>query len=116
MNECGQTDHSGQVAAGVLRSPRGVADDLEGLEAELGAETEERGENAARRLSMRTDGRRGEQATEAEPLLGPRVLTSLPSISKPSVGRVPRGRAGLSPTCWQSTVTETLTWLTDRWT
>lgn len=41
--------------------------------------------------------------TAADPLWGPRVLTSLPSISKPSVGNVPKGRAGLSPTRWQST-------------
>lgn len=52
--------------------------------------------------------------TGAEPLLGPRVFTSFPSISKPSVGRAPSGRAGLSPTCSQSTYRETLTWLTDR--
>lgn len=67
-------------------------------------------------VTRRSDGRHGGQATDAEPLLGPRVFTSLPSISKPSVGKVPRGRAGLSPTCWQSTERETLTWLTDRWT
>lgn len=53
--------------------------------------------------------------TAAEPLRGPRVLTSLPSISKPSVGMFPRGRAGLSPTLWQSTDKDTLTWLMDRW-
>lgn len=54
--------------------------------------------------------------TGAEPLFGPLVFTSFPSISKPSVGRLPSGRADLSPTCWQSTDRETLTWLTDRWT
>ncbi len=53
--------------------------------------------------------------TVADPLWGPRVLTSLPNISKPSVGKVPRGRAGLSPTRWQSTDRDTLTWLTDKW-
>ncbi len=56
------------------------------------------------------------KSTGADPLLGPLVFTSFPSISKPSVGRLPRGRAGLSPTCWQSTDRDTLTWLTDRWT
>lgn len=55
-------------------------------------------------------------STDADPLLGPRVFTSLPRISKPLVGRLPSGRAGLSPTCWQSTDRDTLTWLTDRWT
>lgn len=47
--------------------------------------------------------------TAADPLLGPRVFISLPNISKPSVGKVPRGRAGLSPTRWQSTDRDTLT-------
>lgn len=55
-------------------------------------------------------------STGADPLFGPLVFTSFPSISKPSVGRLPSGRAGLSPTRWQSTDRDTLTWLTDRWT
>lgn len=54
--------------------------------------------------------------TGADPLLAPLGFTTFPSISKPSVGRLPSGRADLSPTGWQSTDRDTLTWLTDRWT
>lgn len=57
---------------------------------------------------------RGETLTGADPLFAP-LLTSSPSVWKPSVGRFPSGRAALSPTCWQSTDRDTLSWLTDRW-
>lgn len=59
---------------------------------------------------------RNNDITGADPLLGPLVFTNFPSISKPSVGKFPSGRADLSLTCWQSTERDTLTWLTDRWT
>lgn len=65
---------------------------------------------------FKSDEQNRRNSTGADPLLGPLVFTSFPSISKPSVGRWPSGRAGLSPTCWQSTDRDTLTWLTDRWT